>query len=59
MGWSAFVGDTFVTSGGDRLEEFLDEFIEMAIEPDDMLPAAAPDEEEALGLFIAHSQDEP
>ena len=59
MGWSAFVGDTFVTSGGDRLEEFLDEFIEMAIEPDDMLPAAAPDEEEYLELFIAHSQDEP
>ena len=59
MGWSAFVGDTFVTSGGDKLEEYLDAFIEMAIEQDEILPRSVPDEEEYLELFIAHSLDEP
>ena len=58
-GWSAFVGDTFVTSGGDRLEEFLDEFIEMAVDPDGILPKSPSGEEEYLELFIAHSLDMP
>ncbi len=48
-----------MTTGGDRLEEYLDDFIDRAVEPEESKSASVPDEEEYLELFIAHSLEEP
>ena len=59
MGWSAFVGDTYLAPSGDRLDEYLDDFIDRAIEPEEVRGSPVQDEEDYLELFIAHSLDEP
>ncbi len=58
MGWSAFVGDTYLAPGSDRLDEYLEDFIDRAIDPDETREPALSGEEEYLQLFIAHSLDE-
>ena len=58
MGWSAFVGDTYLAPGSDRLDEYLDDFIDRAIDPDEVMEGSMSGEEEYLQLFIAHSLDD-
>ena len=58
MGWSAFVGVTYLAPGSDRLDEYLDDFIDRAIDPDEVREGSLSGEEEYLQLFIAHSLDD-
>lgn len=54
-GRSAFIGDSFIAGGGDQLEDYLRDFIERAVDPEEKPGSAASDEEDYLELFISRS----